>query len=293
MKRIRLYIPNVLLTFLLVFSLLGTELALFAKHVVLNAATFQTVAEQQDLKEKAYKTLETDFKAKSSSTGIPAEVFLAPMDKEALHQGILDSVTQAFDYLNGKSDNYEFTMDFTALEASVSGFFSDYAEENGYEKDAAYEEKVASVIAESEKRVLFVCDTFKLSTMHRNGWLSKARKYLGYLDTGVTAGIAATAVLLVLLLVCNRKQWVHLAYWCGLSAFIAGLLLLVPCVYLTVTDYFSAFALSDPQIFAAVVGFLQLLTARAMTMAGVTLGIGIVLLILFCIAASRKKEHQA
>lgn len=292
MKKIRLYIPNVLLTFLVVFSLLGTELALFAKNTVLNAATFRTVAEQQDLKSKAYSSLETTFKSKANSTGIPAEVFLDPMDKEALHEGILDSVSQAFDYLNGVSDDYDFTMDFTELENSITTFFEDYAAEIGYKKDAAYDEKVASVIKDAESEVLFVVDTFKFSTMHRNGWLSKIRGYLAYLNPAVLGCAVLTIVLLLLLIFCNRKQLVHLAYWCGLAAMISGLMLLVPCIYLTATDYFTAFALKDPQIFAAVVGFLQLLTGRALTMAAVTLVCGIVLLVVFGIIQPRTKSNN-
>lgn len=292
MKRIRLYLPNVLLTFLLVFALLGLELTLFAKCVVLNPATFRTVAEQENLKDKAYATLETDFKSRANSTGIPAEVFLTPMDKEALHEGILDSVTQAFNYLSGRSDTYEFTMDFTVLEASVNAFFEEYAAEIDYEKDDIYEQKVASTIAEAESEVLFVADTFKFSTMHRNGWLSAGRKYLAYLNPAILGCAGLTAVLLVLLLVCNRKQGAHLAYWCGLSACIAGLLLVVPCVYLIVTDYFAAFAISDPQIFSAVVGFLRLLTNRAAAMAGITLGGGIVLLVLFTVLLHKKSPDK-
>lgn len=293
MKQIKLYLPNVLLTFLLVFVLLGLELTLFAKLVVLNPATFRTVAGQQNLKDKAYATLEADFKARANSTGIPAEIFLTPMDKDALHEGILDSVTQAFDYLNGKRDTYEFTMDFTELEASINAFFEDYAKEIGYEKDAAYEEKVASVIADAESEVLFVADTFKFSTMHRNGWLSKGRKYLGYLDPAVGGCAGLTALLVILLFLCNRKQGLHLAYWCGLTAGIAGLLLLTPCVYLIASDYFTAFAIGDPQIFAAVVGFLQLLTNRAAAMAGITLGCGILLLVLFGVLLKRTTKKQA
>lgn len=281
MKKIRLYLPNVLLTFLLVFALLGTECVLFAKYVVLNADTFRTVAEEQDLKTKAYATLEKEFTSNANTTGIPAEVFLDPVDTDALHQGILDSVSQAFDYLNGKSSDYAFTMDFTELENAVNTFFSDYAEENGYEKDEAYDEKVTSTISSAESRILFVADTFKLSTIYRNGWLEKAKKYIGYLNPAAMGMIAVTAALLVLLIVCNRKQTAHLAYWLGLASAIAGLLLLLPCIYLTATDYFTAFVMSDPQIFAAVVGFLQLLTGRAMLMAGITAGIGILLLVLF------------
>ncbi len=291
MKRIHAYLPNVLLTFLLVFALLATELVLFVSQVVFNPAVFRTVAEQETLAEKAYATLKTDFTSRSNSTGIPAEVFLDAIDQNALHEGIIGSTEQAFAYLNGKSDDYNFTMDFTELEASVRTFFVDYAEENGFAQDAAFEEKVAAVIEEAESEVLFVADTFKFGTMHRNGWLKTARKYIGYLQPAVIGCLAVTVLLLMLLFICNNKQKLHLAYWLGLAALISGLLLLVPCIYLTATDYFSAFALKDPQIFAAVVGYLRLLTKRALVIAAATFVCGTAGLIGFGAASWEQQKR--
>ncbi|MDE5564791.1 MAG: hypothetical protein K2I93_06515 [Oscillospiraceae bacterium] len=270
MKRIQAYLPNVLLTFLLVFALLAAELVLFVSAVVFNPAVFRTVAEQEALADKAYATLEADFTSRSNSTGIPAEVFLDAIDHDALHEGIIGSTEQAFTYLNGKSETYDFMMDFTDLEASVRAFFVDYANENGFARDTAFEEKVAAVIEESEAEVLFVTDTFKFGTMYRNGWLTKAQKYVRYLQPAIIGCLALTAILVILLILCNSRQKLHLAYWFGLAALTSGLLLLVPCIYLTATDYFSAFALKDPQIFAAVVGYLRLLTKHALVMAATT-----------------------
>lgn len=293
MKQIRCYLPNVLLTFLLVFFLLATQLTIFAKTQVLNAANFQKIAEQEGLADMAYSSLETYFKIRANSTGIPAEVYTDVMDRDALHEAILGSVSQAFDYLNGKTDTYEFTMDFTALEDSVSTFFSDYAAENNVQKDAVYEEKVTSVIAEAEAEILFVADTFKFSTMHKNGWLETARTLVSYLNLAQTACIIGTAVLVLLLILCNLKQPAHLLYWGGLSWMTASLLLLVPCIYVTATDYFAGFAIKDPQIFAAVVGFLELLVSRATTLAIMTLILSVVALAAFGLSHALQREKEA
>ena len=292
MKRIRLYLPNVLLTFLLVFFLLGSELTMLASRVALNADAFALVEQQQDLGGKAYSTLETYFNTRSNSTGIPAEVFLAAVDRDAVGRGIHASVEAAFAYLNGRADSFSYTMDFTALEDSVNAFFSDYAEAGGYEKDAVYEQKVASVIAEAEGEILFVTDTFKFSVLEENGWLGRLRKAVSYLDLLQTVCLAGTAVILVLLLLCNLRQFAHMAYWLGLAGLIGGLLLLVPAVYIQATDFFSGFAIKDPQIFAAVVGFLQLLTQRALMMAIATAAAGLVLLVLFAVLHSHKEKAQ-
>ncbi len=265
MKQIRCYLPNVLLTFLLVFVLLGLQGAAFARTQLLNPKRFETIASQEALGEKAYTTLEGYFRTRANSTGIPDTVYMDVMDSETLEAAILSSVTQAFDYLNGKTNDYEFTMDFTALEASIRAFFESYAAENGYEQDAVYEEKVTSTIAEAETEILFVCDAFKFSLIDSKGWLAPMRSVVAYLNPGTLALLAAAVVLVGLLVFCNRRQPWHLLYWIGIAGLISALLLAAPCLYITVTDYFSAFAIKDPLVFSSVVGYLKLLTSRLLT----------------------------
>lgn len=281
MMKIRCYIPNILLIILLVFVLLATLLTAFVRTQVLNADSFRIITEQEQLDEKAYKSLETYFKTRANSTGIPAEVFMDAIPQPELKEGINASVAQAFDYLSGKTETYEFTMDFTLLEESVTQFFSDYAAEHNVVKDKVYEEKVASVIAEAEAEILFVADTFKMSMMHEKGWLGSARHYLTYLLFAQAACLIVLGIILILLLLCNLRQMSHMLYWCGTAGLTASLLLLVPCVYVTQTDYFAGFAIKDPQIFAAVVGFLELLVSRAQSMAILVLVISVVCLVLF------------
>lgn len=293
MKPIRCYIPNVLLTFLLVFLLLGFEALCFVKTQVLDPGVFRTTAQQEALADKAYDTLDRYFALRSNSTGIPAEVFMGPMDKDALAAGINDSVEQAFTYLQGGSDSFAFTMDFTELDASIDTFFNEYADANRIPKDDVYKEKVASVKAEAHSEILFVTDTFKLSVMEKNGWLTKAIPYVKLLDTGLPACGGALVLLLVLLVLCNLRQPAHLLYWLGLSLLISGILALIPCIYVTATEYFSGFAIKDPQVFAAVVGFLNLLTGRLLTWEAALAGLGAVLLTAFGICMGLKARKKA
>ena len=298
--RIRLYFPNLLLTFLLVFCLIGTELMLLVQHTALNAEAFRKVEEAQQLSTKASQTLESYFKTRANSTGIPAELFLQYTDENTLSQGIHASVEAAFAYLNGEREQFDYsresmreTLAFDRLETSVTDFFSSYADENGYAKDATYEAKVAQTIAEAEEEILFVTDVFKLRTLSENKWLPKIRKIASNVGTGTALCIAVTALVIVLLILCNLKQRAHIAYWLGLAAAIAGLLLGAPMVWCVATDFFSGFAVKDPQIFAAVVGYLQMLTKDALVMAVVTLAAGLVLFGVFAFCMALRREEEA
>ena len=290
MKKIRAYIPNVLLAFLLVFALIGAEAVLFVQ-AMLTPETFRYITKQEALGEKSYAALEKTFTTRAHSTGIPAEVFLDTITQEMMEQQIELHTEQAFAQL-GIGESRDTAMEYPEMEASVRAYLENYADENGYEKDAAFEEKVASVTAEARQIVEDTADPFKLGTLRRNGWLDAGKRYLGYLKPAVIGSIALVILLMVLLLFCNLKQKPLLLYWYGLAALVGGVLPLLPCIYLKATDYFAAFAVKDPQIFAAVVGLLRLFTDRALVMAAVTAGCGVLLLIVFAIAG-RKAEKEA
>ena len=290
MRSIKLYPVKIIFAFLFVFCLLGTELTLFAKYTALNSATFEKVVESEQLEEKTYTTLENYFQSRSNSTGIPASVYLDSINKNDLKQGTLTSVSNAFDYVNQKSDDYQFTMDFTALENSITEFFSDYADKNNFEKDDIYQQKVDSTIQEAEKEILFMTDTFKFSTIYENGWLAKAKNYMSIFNKISMLLIIITIIIFILLFTFCWKQITEFLYWIGISGFISGLLLFLPCVYLKATDYVSGFVIKDQQIFSAVVGYLHILTNQAILLSAMTLLIGALFLIIFGFLQKRKQD---
>ena len=284
MSKIRLYFPKILLTFLLVFVLTGTELTLLGTCKFLTRSEFETVIEQQNLEEKAYASLESYFQSRANSTGIPAEVYLDAIDKETLKYGILSSADGGFGYLRGFYDNYASYMDLQGLVRSISQFFNDYADENNYQKnDAVFRQKVQDTIDEAESEIYFVTDTFKFSTMYENGWLAKARKAVVLMNQATIALSISTVILLVLLMLCCRKKFSEFWYWLGIAGLTSGLLLSAPCLYALKADYFSRFVVKDPQIFAAVVGYLQLMTNQILTTAVCTFIMGAVFLVIFSI----------
>ena len=276
MKHVKWYIPNVLLTFLLVFLIIGCEATMLAGRVGLNPRTYGYITEQQQLDAKGYETLTSYFRTRSNSTGIPETEFLDAYTQEFLRADILANSRSAIRYLTGEQESFTPEITSDALKSSVRTFLETYADENGYEKDDVFETKVQSVIAEAEAKILSVADPFKFCTIQQNGWLTAIRRYVGYLNPAAAVCIALSAVTLALLVLCNRKQEEHLCYWIGLAALTAGLLIAAPFAYLTATDYFSGFAVKDPQIFAAVVGLLQLMTSRGLTMAVITGLVGLI-----------------
>ena len=156
-------------------------------------------------------------------------------------------------------------MDFTKLENSVNAFFNQYAEENNYQKDEAFYQKIQENLDEAEEKILNTADTFKFSTLNEHGWLEKLRSYLSIFRTGVIIICVMTIFIMGILLFLCRTTPKEIPYWLGLTGVISGLLTASPCVYVLRTNYFSSFVVKDPQIFAAVVGYLQYITGQLCT----------------------------
>lgn len=291
MKRVKLYVPNVILTILFVFLLIGSEGTILARRIGLSSTTFRYITEHQQLDAKGYDTLTSYFKTRSNSTGIPETVFLDAISQEDLHDGIIQNADAALDYICGRSDTYEPSMDLTALETAVTDFFVAYAEENNYSQDETFHQKVQSTIDEARAEILLTADPFKLGTLQTNGWLAKLRQAVSYLDLAVKICVIASITVILLLILCNLKQLEHLCYWIGLSCFTSGLLTAVPCIYLIASDFFSGFTIKDPQVFSSITGFLRLLTNRGLTMAIITAIVGIIGLIGFAFLRAVEREE--
>ncbi len=292
MTNIRLYFPKIILTFLLIFLLTGTELSLLIQHNALTYKAFETVTVQQNLDEKAYTALESYFQSRSNSTGIPADVYLDAVTQEDMKQGILSSISKAFAYLQHDDESYAVTMDFTELEKSVTEFFNQYAEENHYQKDEIFNQKVQSSIQEAEEKILYTADTFKFGTIAEHGWLAKIRSFLDIFRKIMTGLYICTGVVLILLILCCKNKFSELFYWLGLTGIISGLLISSPCLYLLKTDYFSAFVVKDIQIYAAVTGYLNYITHLISTAFIITGLAGIVFLLLFSVMQKITNQKQ-
>ena len=267
MKKPIRYLVSVLLTVLLVFCCLGTAGAAIFKLKALNIDTFTRLVQQEELPAKVHSELLTYFTDQENVTGIPADVYSAAIAEDKLRVIITDTVQNAFDYLGGKTDSIGITPDYSVLEEKMADFFSAYADENGYEKDAKYDETLAKAIAAAEKKISSACDVFRFSMLHDAGLLNKAKAavpYVNYLLIGSRAGFA---VILLILLLLNRQKKATVLYWFGTAVLVSSLLMLIPAVYLQASRWFDRFAVKSDQVFAAVTGYLYTMTGTVITCA--------------------------
>lgn len=288
MKNSKTYIPCVLLTIILVFSVLGTVISVTTDKVVLNSKTCVKIIDENKLSGKIKNLLEKNFTEKYNSTGIPAEVYTDILSEEYIDNIVKVNINSGFDYLNGNTDSFSVSYDFDALDKSISDFFDSYAEQNGYVKDSSYYDKLQKEMNNAHRIVTNYSDVFKLDSLNEHGVLSQARRYIGYLDKIMYICIGADIFCIVLLLLLCMKNIKSIFYWTGSGLMVSALIGLIPCMYLSSSKYFDSFVIKQEQIFTAFTSYMYRIVDTVTAFETGIFASGFILIFIYIITARKK-----
>ena len=292
MHKLRNYVLCIITTILLFFVLMSGQAVAFTKISVLKIDTYTDVIEKNNVTDKVYSQIESNYKSEVNATGIPENVYTDAFTKENARNIILDRVQNAFSYINGKSDNLEYSSnELDNLKSSVTKFLSDYADSINHPKDDAYNAKVSSVCSDAETYILDTADVYQFSKIEKAGYLSKMKKAVKYIDVALIASAGAAVFLLLILIVANRKNIKNCMYWLSISIGSSSILYLGACVYLKATDYFNSFAIKAPPIFSAMTGLFNKFTDQFIMVNSILLGLSLILTIAFIFGGRDKNCH--
>lgn len=255
-----------------------------------DADKLKSMAKEKGITAMIKTELDEYFSEKYNETGIPAEVYSAALTDEYIESVTALNIDAGFERLDGGSFDNKSGIENPELDESISTFFSDYADSIGYEKNEAYQQKLQRTIDSAYSIILEYCDIYKFSLLNSEGILEKGAKVYPLLDTAVLIGAGLVVLLAGLLLLINRKALSAVIYWAGTSALIAGILGIIPCVYLNSENYFDAFVLKQPQVFTAFTGLLYDMVDSVMTNMIIAAAIGVLLIICYAVSGKIKKK---
>lgn len=268
---------RVLLTILLTFTVLGTLISSYAGYLLSSPQVCITQIEKQNVAEKVYDNIESYFTSQYQTTAIPPETYLDVITEDWVADQLANRVRSEYERLNNADSLYH--LDMTDLEIAVTQFFSDYAEEINYPKDAVYEEKLQETIEKARAELTAQLDVYHFTTMQNANILQKfigKQNYLWLLCGG--CGILSVLLLVILVLLERKGEWGKF-YFPGCALLMNGVFLTVPTAWILATSYFSGLAIKVPAVYAAFTGVLYHCTR-------VGLAAGIVLLVLGLAAVS-------
>ena len=280
MKKFSTYLPSLIISVMLVFLIIISVLMVI---IDINVTAKKSIAltEKNNISSIVYSELENYFNDQYNTTGVPADAYMDAIDENYINSVVnLYTETMFSSLKSGEATVFKIPENQN-LENSIENFFSTYADESGYEKDETYEKKLDETIDSAYRIIENYCDVYKYSSLQKHGVLTKVSKIYSHINILTVACIAVSAVLILILLMINRKNISVCLYWVGISSLIAGFFGTFPSAFLLLSRYFDAFVIKQPQVFKAFTSAMYGLTKAFMSVHIAVLSIGICFIILY------------
>ncbi|MCD7799914.1 MAG: hypothetical protein LUG94_01735 [Ruminococcus sp.] len=276
MQNKKMYFSCVILSIVMVFLIIALHILLLFKYEVMSGNAFSKAIDSENIPSVVYNYLNDYFEEQYNSTGIPTDIYMQSLTEDDISNIVNNSVNNALEYMSNKDDSFNIDYDFSNLETSLNDFFVEYAQSIDYPQDDEFYSKVESTTNNAISVIKEKCDVFKFSTINDTGLFDNVRKYYHYIDYVQYALIGAIIILILILILLNRKYILDCIYWLCNSISISSILMLIPCIYIKSTDYFSSFSIKTAGTYNAVTGLLNGLTDTYITTLIITLAIGLI-----------------
>ena len=293
MKKINHYFPNVILSVIFVFSFIGLSLTTEAKDKLLSSSFYISSAEKHDIYLRVTNHADDYFTKSYAVSGIPAEVYMDGLDDKTIKDAVDGKIENFFDYVSGKSSKIEETeIDFSVLEKILTDYFSEFAEENNVEVNEDFTKQLDKTIETAESEIDSFTNIYMMDYMEKAGIPQTLRKVYPIIAAAPFVFMGVLLVGLVILILLNRKNLRFVFYWISTSGICASVIILIPCIILKYSDYFSRLVMRNDYIYYAVTGLLNDFNVNIIKIQSAALGVFVALMLVYIFSSiiNNKKE---
>lgn len=293
MKKINHYFPNLILSVIFVFSFIGLSLTTEAKDKLLSSSFYISSAEKHDIYLRVTNHADDYFTKSYAVSGIPAEVYMDGLDDKTIKDAVDGKIENFFDYVSGKSSKIEETeIDFSVLEKNLTDYFSEFAEENNVEVNEDFTKQLDKTIETAESEIDSFTNIYMMDYMEKAGIPQTLRKVYPIIAAAPFVFLGVLLVGLVILILLNRKNLRFVFYWISTSGICASVIILIPCIILKYSDYFSRLVMRNDYIYYAVTGLLNDFNVNIIKIQSAALGVFVALMLVYIFSSiiNNKKE---
>lgn len=281
MKKLYHYPAMAILSIFAVLLLLVFELTAFVKLVVFKPELYSEAIGRKAVSDAVYEDLTEYFAQFSAPTGIPPEVFNGAIDQHELADASFDLLTDSLNYLTNKNAQLpEIKYDFESFEKKIVGYIEEYSESNGIEKDDEYYDLIDNTVTVAENQIINHLDIMMLHQLATSRYGKVIHEKSEYVGTAMFASCGLFVIVLMIMIIVDRRHVRDLPYWAGLILAVSSAVLLFPCIYLDKINYFSTFFIRSRHIYLTVTGVFQTVLSRVIRFETVMLLVGLILIVL-------------
>lgn len=282
------YVPNLILSILLVFSLIGSAAMVVAKYYLLNEKTFIENSDENNIPDLAMEEIEKYFKDSEDYSGIPADVYISTISKDDIRYIINLKISKAFAIIADSEQMQPF--DYKELENRITNYFDNFAEKNNVEVDEAYNTQLQKTIDTAKSEIEDFSDIYMLDFMYEKNVLSKLSDLYKYIDTIMYICLGLALVCVIIMIIISRKKISNAFYWYSMSFICSSALMLIPTLYVKFSDLISKLIIRNECIYAAMTSYMEKIISVMLMLEIAMLFIGIILIV-FNLLVSKKDKN--
>lgn len=278
------FFPCLVLSLVLVFSLLGTAVGAVAAYALSSPALLLDQIKEQSVAQTVHGALQSDFDTQYNTTAVPGDVYMDVLTVQWVENAMETWVTNAYEEPAEAP-----TLDFSSLDASISGYFADFASQNDYEIDDAYNEKLTEVTSNAHSTITENIDVYHIQTMQDAGIWNRILSH-GRLVVALAIACSALSLGLLLALFFLRRRGL---YWIGSGLLVSGLLLGGSAGGVLASGVIRRFVLKEAAVYAVFTGIMTTLARIFLIIGILTFLIGLMLCCTSTIFARRNLPPES
>ena len=287
------YVPCLIMSVLLVFSLIGFTATFNFNFFALSESTYIAASDDNDVPQKVHDEIETYFTHSEGYSGIPADVYMSSLSVEnvkaiidsKIHRVISDYVKKTdaeFDSLSG--------YDYSALKKSITDYFTKFAKDNNVKIDKEYKEQLKNTISTAINEIESFADIYMFKEVSKTSLLQKTRNIYPDL-TPATYALCALSILFILILMAVCLKRVGLGcYWVGVSAMCSAAIMLVPTLWIKFSGFTDGIIVTNPGISSAVTGAVANILRKLIWFECGLFAFGLLMMLIYAISSVRRKN---
>lgn len=290
------FVPCLILSVLLVFSLIGFTSLFTFNFIALSESTYISASDENDVPQKAHDEIEAYFRHSQDYSGIPADVYMSALPVESV-KDIIDSKISKVISLYVKRTDIELDTvsdhDYTALKKSITDYFNKFAKENNVKVDNEYKTQLKNTIETAKTEIESFADVYMFNEIGKTSLLKKAKDIYPDL-TPATYALGALSLLFILIIMafCLKRTGLG-CYWVSISAISASVIMLVPTLILKLSGFTDKLIVDNESIYSAVTGAMAKIQRIAIYFECGLLLFGLVMMLIYAVSSVKRKKKAA
>ena len=248
--RLRLYLPNLIITIITVFVIMASILINFAAEFFLNKETYSNVITEQSVDKIVYEEINQYFDRQSDYTGIDSNVFKSVIKSSDISSTIISYTDATIDYMNNVTNKKPtIVYDYTAIETALNNDYARWAKENNKIIDENAKKNIDYTLSHIKDTLDAKFDVMMFTYVNNFGISDFVHNHYDMLKIARIILTSFAAVLILILFLINRKHINCGFYWVGCSSLISGIIFCIPAIYLKASRYFDGLILKNDAIY--------------------------------------------